>query len=46
MADLVQQMTTQGLHFAPATQDDQPAYSVLYQSLLTYDYRLSQLASR
>ena len=46
VADLVQQMTTQGLHFAPATQDDQPAYSTLYQSLRTYDYRLAQLASR
>ena len=46
VADLVEQMTSQGLTFAPATQDDQPAYTVLYQALLNYDYRLSQLASR
>ena len=44
MADLVDQMTSQGLTFAPATQNDQTAYSVLYQALLNYDYRLSQLA--
>ncbi len=46
VADLVRQMTTDGLHFAPATEAGQPAYNSLYQSLLTYDYRLSQLASR
>ncbi len=46
VADLVQQMTTQGLRFAPATQDGQPAYSALYQAMATYDYRLSRLASR
>ena len=46
VADLVTQMTSQGLHFAPATQDDQPAYTVLYQALVGYDYRLAQLASR
>ena len=44
--DLVQNMTMQGLHFAPATQDDQTAYTVLYQALRSYDYRLAQLASR
>ncbi len=46
VADLVDQMTSQGLHFAPATEADQPSYTVLYQSLLNYDYRLAQLASR
>ncbi len=46
VADLVSQMSSQGLTFAPATQADQPAYTVLYQAFLTYDYRLSQLASR
>jgi len=46
VADLVRQMTTGGLHFAPATEAGQPAYTALYQSLLTYDYRLSELASR
>ena len=46
VADLVAQMTSQGLHFAPATQDDQPAYTTLYQALVGYDYRLAQLASR
>jgi hypothetical protein len=46
VADLVAQMTSQGLHFAPATQNDQPSYTVLYQAMLAYDYRLSQLAHR
>jgi hypothetical protein len=46
VADLVAQMTSQGLRFAPATQADQPAYTVLYQAMLSYDYRLSQLAAR
>jgi hypothetical protein len=44
--DLVSQMTAQSLSFAPATQADQPAYSVLYQAMLTYDSRLAQLAAR
>ena len=46
VADLVQQMTSQGLQFAPATQDDRPSYTILYQALLAYDYRLAQLAAR
>ncbi|HVS39901.1 MAG TPA: hypothetical protein VMS17_30365 [Gemmataceae bacterium] len=46
VADLVDQMTSQGLSFAPATPNDQPQYKVLYQAMLSYDYRLSQLASR
>jgi hypothetical protein len=46
VADLVRQMSDGGMTFAPATAAGQPAYSALYQALLTYDYRLSQLASR
>jgi hypothetical protein len=46
VAELGAQMTSQGLHFAPATQDGQTAYLNLYQALLTYDYRLAQLSSR
>ena len=46
VGDLVAQMTSEGLHFAPATQEDQPSYTVLYQALLAYDYRLAQLAHR
>jgi hypothetical protein len=46
VADLVEQMSSEGLHFAPATEDGQPSYTVLYQAMRTYDYRLAQLASR
>ena len=46
VADLVRQMTSQGLHFAPAADPDQSSYTVLYQGLRTYDYRLARLASR
>jgi hypothetical protein len=46
VADLVEQMTSQGLTFAPATQEDQPAYTILYQAMATYDYRLGQTSSR
>jgi hypothetical protein len=46
VADLVANMTAQGLQFAPASPGDEPSYKVLQQSLSAYDYRLAQLASR
>jgi hypothetical protein len=36
VADLTQQMTRQGLKFAPALPADQAAYNALYQALVTY----------
>jgi len=42
VADMVAQMASQGLSFAPATPGDEPAYTVLYQAMLAYDYRLSR----
>ena len=44
--DLVSEMTAKGLRFAPAVTSDQPAYTAFYQSLLTYDAQMSQMASR
>ena len=46
VADLVANMSSQGLQFAPAAPGDEPSYKVLQQSLAAYDYRLAQLASR
>jgi hypothetical protein len=46
VGELVQQMTTKGLRFAPAAQSDQPAYTALQELMRTYDYRLAQVASR
>jgi hypothetical protein len=46
VADMVAQMASQGLTFAPATPGDEPFYSALYQSMLAYDFRLSRVAPR
>jgi hypothetical protein len=46
VAELVQDMASQGLSFAPATAGDEPYYTSLYQSLLAYDYRLHLTAAR
>jgi hypothetical protein len=44
VADLVKQMTQQGLRFAPATSGDEPYYTTLHRSLVDYDIGIAQLA--
>jgi hypothetical protein len=44
VADLVKQMTQQGLRFAPATSGDEPYYTSLHRSLVDYDIGLAQAA--
>jgi len=46
VAQLVDDMTRNGLKFAPANPGDEPAYTALYQSMLSYDMGLTQLVSR
>jgi hypothetical protein len=43
VADLVRQMTKEGLRFAPAVSGDQAYYTALHRSLVEYDYGLAQL---
>jgi hypothetical protein len=45
VGELVSNMTRQGLQFAPATQGDETAYTSLYNSMVTYDVRMDQMAS-
>jgi hypothetical protein len=44
--DLVNQMSSQGLRFAPAARGDEDAYTSLHRALVIYDYGMSQYASR
>jgi len=46
VTQLVENMTRQGLRFAPANPGDEFAYTALYNSLLSYDMGLTQLVSR
>jgi hypothetical protein len=41
VGQLVQQMTTKGLTFAPAVSGDEAAYNSLYPALLQYDYAVN-----
>lgn len=45
VAELIQQMTKQGLRFAPATSGDEPYYTSLHRSLVDYDIGIAQLAA-
>lgn len=45
VADLVRQMTREGLKFAPAVSGDESYYTVLHRSLVDYDMGLSQLTA-
>lgn len=45
VADLVKQMTQQGLRFAPATSGDETYYTSLHRSLVDYDIGLAKLAA-
>lgn len=44
VAELVRQMTQQGLHFGPATSGDEPYYTSLHRSLVDYDIGIAQLS--
>jgi hypothetical protein len=46
VAELVSNMASQGLRFAPAMSGDEPFYTQLYQAMLAYDYRLRLTAGR
>jgi hypothetical protein len=46
VAELVDFMSGNGLRFAPAGDQDQQFYTALYQSLLTYDSGVMQIANR
>ncbi|HTU20319.1 MAG TPA: hypothetical protein VMG10_19805 [Gemmataceae bacterium] len=45
VAELVRQMTRQGLRFAPAVSGDESYYTSLHRSLVDYDMGLSQLTA-
>lgn len=45
VADLVKQMTQQGLRFAPAVSGDESYYTVLHRALVDYDKGLTQLTA-
>ncbi len=42
VGELVANMTSQGLHFAPASASDEPSYTALHRAMVTYEYRLRQ----
>jgi hypothetical protein len=44
--ELVENMASRGLSFAPATAADRPFYTALHRSLVTYDVQLTQAVSR
>jgi hypothetical protein len=46
VAEMVTDMETNGLKFAPATDGDEPFYTALYRSLLNYDASLMRLVNR
>jgi hypothetical protein len=46
VAQLVQNMSGQGLRFAPAAPGDQTAYTALHQDMVAYVTRLQQLGGR
>jgi hypothetical protein len=46
VAELVSNMTHQGLRFAPAASGDEPTYTALHRAMVTYEYRLRQTSTR
>lgn len=46
MSELVNQMTTQGLRFAPVTAGQEGAYNALYIAMIAYDAGLSRMTRR
>ncbi|HTU20988.1 MAG TPA: hypothetical protein VMG10_23250 [Gemmataceae bacterium] len=45
VSELVQQMTREGLHFAPAVSGDESYYTSLYRALVNYDLSVAQLTA-
>ncbi len=45
VAELVKQMTQQGLRFAPAVSGDEPYYTSFHRSLVDYDMGMAQLTA-
>jgi len=45
VGELVQQMTREGLRFAPAVSGDEPYYTALHRALVDYDLGLAQLTT-
>jgi hypothetical protein len=43
VAELIKNMTDQGLRFAPATPGDEGAYKAMHSALLSYDDSIAQL---
>ena len=43
VAELVHNLSSQGLRFAPAASGDESSYTALHRALVTYAYRLRQL---
>jgi hypothetical protein len=46
VGELVQQMTSQGLRFAPSVTGGEPAYTALHQALVTYTLSMNPVAAR
>jgi hypothetical protein len=46
IAELVSNMSREGLHFAPAASGDEPTYTALHRAMVTYEYRLKQMGAR
>jgi hypothetical protein len=46
VGELVQNMTAQGLRFAPAASGGEPSYTALHSAMITYDFGMSQTARR
>jgi hypothetical protein len=46
VAELVENLASKGLRFAPATAADRPFYTALHRALVTYDVQLNQSVSR
>ncbi len=45
VGELVQQMTREGLRFAPAVSGDEPYYTALHRALVDYDLNVAQLTT-
>jgi hypothetical protein len=46
VGELVQQMTSQGLRFAPCVTGGEPAYTALHQALVSYTVSMNQVVTR
>jgi hypothetical protein len=46
VGELVQQMASQGLRFAPCVTGGEPAYTALHQALVSYTVSMNQVVTR